>query len=180
MRSRTGTRRTTLTQFPVAFCAGSSENSDPVAGAPLILLGQVIAVSALPPSRYSQATSLRALGFVAGNVLAPPLEEAPAPGLARLPRAHSRDLPGFCGPPSARDDHPGWCPWLSLAERFRDGMLDGLAATWAPPATHGKRKPAKMITFRHDIHPHPDRNRAEAVDGKPEEEACKPHNAGAP
>ena len=29
---RTGTRCTTLTQLPVAFCAGSIENSAPVAG----------------------------------------------------------------------------------------------------------------------------------------------------
>ena len=42
-------------------------------GAPLIPLGQSIAVNAFPPGRHSQATSLWALGFVTGNVVAPTL-----------------------------------------------------------------------------------------------------------
>ena len=40
-------------------------------GAPLIALGQIIAVNAFPPEKYSMATSLWALGFVTGNVVAP-------------------------------------------------------------------------------------------------------------
>ena len=32
MARRTGMRCTTLTQLPVAFCAGSTENSEPDAG----------------------------------------------------------------------------------------------------------------------------------------------------
>ena len=42
-----------------------------VCGAPLIALGQIIAVNAFPPERYSLATSFWALGFVTGNVVAP-------------------------------------------------------------------------------------------------------------
>lgn len=42
-----------------------------VTGAPLIALGQIIAVNAFPPERYSMATSFWALGFVTGNVVAP-------------------------------------------------------------------------------------------------------------
>ena len=39
---RTGTRWTTLTQLPVAFCAGSSENSEPV---PAPMLSTVARIS---------------------------------------------------------------------------------------------------------------------------------------
>ena len=42
-------------------------------GAPLISLGQAIAVNSFPPGRHGQATSLWALGFVTGNVIAPTL-----------------------------------------------------------------------------------------------------------
>lgn len=42
-------------------------------GAPLIPLGQSIAVNAFPPGRHGQATSIWALGFVTGNVIAPTL-----------------------------------------------------------------------------------------------------------
>jgi DHA2 family multidrug resistance protein len=42
-----------------------------VSGAPLIAVGQIIAVSAFPPEKYSMATSFWALGFVTGNVVAP-------------------------------------------------------------------------------------------------------------
>ena len=42
-------------------------------GAPMLALGQVIAVNAFPPERYQQATSLWALGFVSGNLLGPVL-----------------------------------------------------------------------------------------------------------
>ena len=42
-----------------------------VTGAPLIALGQIIAVNAFPPEKYSMATSFWALGFVTGNVVAP-------------------------------------------------------------------------------------------------------------
>ena len=40
-------------------------------GAALLPLGQVIAVNAFPKTRYAQATSLWALGFVSANVFAP-------------------------------------------------------------------------------------------------------------
>ena len=42
-----------------------------VMGAPLVPLGQAIAVSAFPKSRHGQATSLWALGFVSANVISP-------------------------------------------------------------------------------------------------------------
>lgn len=42
-----------------------------IAGASLIPLGQAIAVNAFPRERYSQATSLWALGFVTANVISP-------------------------------------------------------------------------------------------------------------
>ena len=42
-----------------------------VSGAPLIALGQIIAVNAFPREKYSMATSFWALGFVTGNVVAP-------------------------------------------------------------------------------------------------------------
>mgnify|MGYP001824784008 CR=1 FL=1 len=44
-----------------------------LSAAPLLPLGQVIAVNAFPPGRYSQAISLWAIGFVTGNVLGPTL-----------------------------------------------------------------------------------------------------------
>ncbi|MDH3742268.1 MAG: DHA2 family efflux MFS transporter permease subunit [Hyphomicrobiales bacterium] len=44
-----------------------------LAGAPLLSLGQLIVVNAFPRERYTQATSLWALGFVTGNVVAPAL-----------------------------------------------------------------------------------------------------------
>ena len=44
-----------------------------VTGAPLLPLGQAIAVNAFPAGRHGQATSLWALGFVTGNVVAPTL-----------------------------------------------------------------------------------------------------------
>ncbi len=44
-----------------------------LAGAPLLSLGQLIVVNAFPRERYTQATSLWALGFVTGNVIAPAL-----------------------------------------------------------------------------------------------------------
>ncbi len=40
-------------------------------GAAMLPLGQTIAVNAFPPGRYSQATSLWAMGFVTANVVAP-------------------------------------------------------------------------------------------------------------
>lgn len=40
-------------------------------GAPLVPLSQVFAVNAFPKDRYSQATSLWALGFILANVIAP-------------------------------------------------------------------------------------------------------------
>ncbi len=40
-------------------------------GAPLVPLSQVFAVNAFPKNRYSQATSLWALGFILANVIAP-------------------------------------------------------------------------------------------------------------
>ena len=45
-------------------------------GAPLLALGQVICVNAFPPERYTQATSIWALGFVTGNLLAPVISGA--------------------------------------------------------------------------------------------------------
>ncbi|MGI9405436.1 MAG: DHA2 family efflux MFS transporter permease subunit [Hyphomicrobiaceae bacterium] len=42
-------------------------------GAPLLALSQVIMVNAYPPERYQQATSIWAIGFVTGNLLAPVL-----------------------------------------------------------------------------------------------------------
>lgn len=44
-----------------------------LSGAPLLSLGQLIVVNAFPRERYTQATSLWALGFVTGNVVAPAL-----------------------------------------------------------------------------------------------------------
>ena len=42
-------------------------------GAVLIPVGQLIAVSAFPPERYTQASALWAMGFVTANVIAPAL-----------------------------------------------------------------------------------------------------------
>ncbi len=66
----------TLTQFG---CAAATTLETEVVwrfvqgmmGAPLIPLTQVIAVNAFPKARYTQATSLWALGFVLANVIAP-------------------------------------------------------------------------------------------------------------
>lgn len=44
-----------------------------LSAAPLLPLGQVIAVNAFPPGRYSQAISIWAIGFVTGNVVGPTL-----------------------------------------------------------------------------------------------------------
>ena len=44
-----------------------------LSGAPLLSLGQLIVVNAFPRERYTQATSMWALGFVTGNVVAPAL-----------------------------------------------------------------------------------------------------------
>ena len=44
-----------------------------LSGAPLIALGQIITVNSFPPGKYNMATSLWALGFVTGNVIAPAL-----------------------------------------------------------------------------------------------------------
>ena len=60
-------------------CGGATSLDEEVAwrlaqgtfGAALLPLGQVIAVNAFPKARYSQATSLWALGFVGANVFAP-------------------------------------------------------------------------------------------------------------
>ena len=41
--------------------------------APLLPLGQVIAINAFPPGRHGQATSFWAIGFVTGNVVGPTL-----------------------------------------------------------------------------------------------------------
>jgi DHA2 family multidrug resistance protein len=44
-----------------------------LSGAPLVPLTQVLVVNAFPPGRMGQATSLWAIGFVAGNVISPTL-----------------------------------------------------------------------------------------------------------
>jgi len=43
-----------------------------LSGAPLVPLGQMLAVNALP-GRHTQATSLWAIGFIAANVISPTL-----------------------------------------------------------------------------------------------------------
>lgn len=66
----------TLTQFACALSTSlESEVTwrfiQGVMGAPLIPLTQVIAVNAFPKERYTQATSIWALGFILANVIAP-------------------------------------------------------------------------------------------------------------
>ncbi|MBT3557995.1 MAG: DHA2 family efflux MFS transporter permease subunit [Rhodospirillales bacterium] len=68
----------TLTQFGCATAATLETEVawrfvQGVMGAPLIPLTQVIAVNAFPKARYTQATSLWALGFILANVVAPTL-----------------------------------------------------------------------------------------------------------
>jgi MFS transporter, DHA2 family, multidrug resistance protein len=68
----------TLTQFGCAFAATLETEVmwrfvQGIMGAPLIPLTQVIAVNAFPKARYTQATSLWALGFILANVIAPTL-----------------------------------------------------------------------------------------------------------
>lgn len=44
-----------------------------LSGAPLVPLTQILVVNAFPPGRHGQATSVWAIGFIAGNVISPTL-----------------------------------------------------------------------------------------------------------
>ena len=80
---RTGTRWTTLTQLPVAFCAGSSENSEPVP-APMLATVAVEGVAGIGVDRHGR----RLAGVHVGELGL--LEIGVDPGRAGLDQAEKR------------------------------------------------------------------------------------------